>query len=263
MTVFCPSVTKRPASFFEPIMNPISSASAFTALSILQMREEASTQSSSTPLPPPSLIAKAALKSLSHKEASADVFKFLGSAHFTTNSAEIFDGLVQAFSDPALQDEFSEKIHEEIANGRAQGIFDMDPDNARNNALFDVIIAHREDFPPEEFSITFTTGSGAWGSTTIPSLKDMPAYFAEQQVAYPTIGARNATPDKDSAKLDALQQAVNNLVLNGAQTFDQGSVDAQAAYAILTQKLFSDDEDHKRASVVRPWADGQGNYLQA
>ncbi len=244
-------------------MNAISSVSAVTALSILQSGDAVSTPSSSTPQPLPSLVNKAALKSLSHKEASVEIFKFLSSAHFTTSSADIFDGLVQAFSDPALQDEFSKKIHEEIANARAQGHFEMDPDNARTNALFDVIIAHREDFPPEEFSITFTEESGAWGSTTIPSIEDMPTYLAEQKVAYPTIGARNATPDRDSAKLDALQKAVNNLVLNGAQTFDQGTVDAQAAYAILTQKLFSEDEDDKSASVGRSDPNRQGNDLQA
>lgn len=244
-------------------MNPISSASAVTGLSILQSGSVASTPSSLMPPPPPSLVSKAALKSLSHKEASADVFKFLASAHFTTSSAEIFDGLVRAFSDPALQDEFSKKIPEEIANARAQGIYDMDPDNARNNALFDVIIAHRKDFPPEEFSITYTSESGAWGSTTIPSLKDMPAYLAEQKVAYPTIGARTATSDRDSAKLDALQQAVNRLVLNSAQVLDQGIVDAKAAYAILTRKLFGDDENDKRSSVVRSASARDDKQLQA
>ncbi len=238
------------------IMTSISSLSASTGLSILQMGN-GTAPSTSAPLAPPSMVNKAALKSVPREQDSEDIFKFLRSSHFTASSDDVFQGLVKGFSDPTLQDEFSAKIQEEIDNTQSQLHFVMDPDNARNNALFDVIMAHRDDFPPGEFSISFTTNSGAWGSTTIPSADDMGDYLAQQQPGYySSIGARTATPDtaksdKDSATLDAMEQAVSTLSMNAQAPVDQGVSDARAAYAILTQKLYFDDADDASGSSAQ------------
>jgi hypothetical protein len=202
---------------------------------------------------PPPLVSKAALMAVPTSQKRTDIFAFLRSNAFTASSADVFQGLVKGFSDPALQEEFSAKIKEETANTLSQFHYVMDPDNARTNALFDVIMAHREDFPPEEFTIGTTYASGAWGTTTIPSAADAAAEKAAQRQAdyTSTIGARATTQDKDSAKLDALEQAVSTLVLNSQQVVDQSVADARAAYAILTQKLFSDDEDSASEASVQ------------
>ncbi|MES1179622.1 MAG: hypothetical protein ABUL43_00335, partial [Hyphomicrobium sp.] len=114
---------------------------------------------------------------------------------------------------------------------------------AQMNALVDVITAHREDFSPDEFTL------GKPGSMTIQSAAMMSADIFKRQVDAKQadydaqVAAEDEKPDPDAAKLDALQKAVQTLVLGDPEAVADGISDAKAAYAILTKKLYPDDSE--------------------
>ncbi len=53
--------------------------------------------------------------------------------------------------------------------------------------------------------------------------------------------AKDAQPDPDATKLDALNQALQKLLPNGDVPADGDVTDAKTAYAVLTKKLYPDD----------------------
>ncbi|WP_156150849.1 hypothetical protein [Hyphomicrobium sp. 99] len=149
-------------------------------------------------------------------------------------------------------------VKEEMRKAREETHEMIVSDQARHFALVDVIIAHREMFPPEAFSFS-TTFTGYDGVETkskeIPSASDMAAKIfkgqvAEKQADYDAaVAAKAAKPNPDGAKLDAMEQAVSTLTMNGQAPVAQGATDAKSAYAVLTQKLYSDETDDKNGSV--------------
>lgn len=127
------------------------------------------------------------------------------------------------------------------------------PENAKFNAVVDVIMDHRENVPPEEFTVHMTYASGAWGYTTMPSAKSMAGatfqkWAADNQAAHDEeVAEKNAAPDAASAKLDALEQAVKTLVLNGPDNAGDALEGRNTAYAILTRKLYLQGDDRQGA----------------
>lgn len=73
--------------------------------------------------------------------------------------------------------------------------------------------------------------------------------------------ADEVQPDKEIAKLDAMEQAVSTLTMNGSEAVDQGVIDAKAAYAILTKKLYLDYafDDTSGSAAPTPTTDPQKN----
>jgi hypothetical protein len=172
---------------------------------------------------------------------------FLNSPVFSASSDEVFKSLLKGFSGKTLGQQYS-SVFEGWTSAAAAAKFKMMPDNARHNALVDVIMANRDDFPPEEFTVHTDFPGGAWVTTTIPSAASTRAstfkgWLTEYQAAFNEAGNKAAPLDPSSVKLDALERAVKTLVLNGQDDASVGSDPGKTAYAILTQKLFGSDED--------------------
>jgi hypothetical protein len=193
-----------------------------------------------------------AASALPPKREQKEVLAFLSSTGFKASSSDVSKELRKAFADPDLQAAFNDAVKEEMRKAREETHIMIVPDQARQSALVDVIMAHRDMFPPEAFSFsaTFTGYNGIETEPAeIPSASDMAAQIFQGQVADKqadydaSVAAKNAKPDKDGAKLDAMEQAVSTLTMNGQVPAGQGVTDAQAAYQILTQKLYSDDAD--------------------
>jgi hypothetical protein len=177
---------------------------------------------------------------------NSNALDFLTSPVFSASSVPVYQGLIDAFSDKTLQAHFSSEFQKGMSFSYPDGA-GMNADNARTNALVDVVMAHREAFPSEEFTITTTYPGGAWSETTIPSASAASIFereVAEKQADYDAgAAAKGARPDRATAKLGALEQAVRTLIGNGLDTAVEGITDAKAAYALLTQKRFFDEQD--------------------
>lgn len=199
------------------------------------------------------LAAKAALgSSLAAQPENKEVFAFLAGGSFSASSDDVWQSLMDVFSDHDLQKEFSDKVKDETAKALNEDHKRISADAARQLALRDVINAHRKLFPEEEFSFSVTPsgyGDIPPPPVTIASVSNMAAEIfkgevAQKQADYDAAAAADEVqPDKDSAKLDAMEQAVSTLTLNGAADVDQSVTDAKAAYAILTKKLYPDYTD--------------------
>ncbi len=196
---------------------------------------------------------KAASGPLPPKREQKEVLVFLSSMGFQASSDDVAHELSKVFADHDLQAEFNDKVKEEVKEVMKKALetremitSDVANDAAKPLALRDVIMAHREMFPPEAFS---------FNDITIPSTSDMAAkifegHVAEKQADYDSaVAAKAAKPSPDGAKLDAMQQAVSTLTMNGQAPIAQGTADAKSAYAVLTQKLYSDQTDDKNGSA--------------
>ncbi|MGO4682237.1 hypothetical protein [Hyphomicrobium sp. 2TAF46] len=201
---------------------------------------------------------KAASGPLQPKRQQREVLAFLSFTGFKASSDDVAQGLRKVFSDPDLQAEFNDMVKEEMRKAKEETHVMIAPDQARHFALRDVIMAHREMFPPEAFSFSTTFddyGRTGMESEEIPSASDMAAKIFEGQVADKqadydaAVAAKAAKPNPDGAKLDAMQQAVSTLTMNGPAPVDQGITDAKSAYAVLTQKLYPDDTNGASGSV--------------
>jgi hypothetical protein len=152
------------------------------------------------------------------------------------------------FYDKGLGQEFTTSYQEWLSQPGPGGQ-PIPPDMARQSALADVIIAHRENFSSSEFTLSVTLPDGGSFTSPIPSMAAMSADIFKRQVDAKQAdydaqtAAKNDKPDRDAAKLDAMSQAVQTLVLNGDPAAGGGATDAQTAYAILTHKLYPDDKD--------------------
>lgn len=206
------------------------------------------------------LAAKAALDApLAPQRQNKEVLAFLAGGGFSASSDEVWQSLIDVFSDHGLQKEFSDKVKEETAKALNDDHKRISADAARQLALRDVINAHRKLFPEEEFSFSFTPseyGAVPPEPVTIASVSDMGAEIfkgevAQKQADYDAAAAADEVqPDKDSAKLDAMEQAVSTLTMNGSATVDQGVTDAKAAYTVLTKKLYSDYADETSGAAA-------------
>jgi len=201
---------------------------------------------------------KAASGPLPPKREQREVLAFLSSLGFKASSDDVAQELRKVFKDHDLQAEFNDMVKEEIRKATEETHEMIVPDQARHFALVDVIMAHRDMFPPEAFSFS-TTFAGYDGIETkpaeIPSTSDMAAkifegHVAEKQADYDAaVAEKTAKPSPDGAKLDAMQQAVSTLTMNDQAPIAQGTADAKSAYAILTQKRYSDETDDKNGSA--------------
>lgn len=206
------------------------------------------------------LAAKAALgASLAPQPQNKEVFAFLAGGGFSASSDDVWQSLMDVFSDHDLQKEFSDKVKEETAKALNEDHKRISVDAARQLALRDVINAHRKLFPEEEFSFSVTPsryGDIPPPPVTIASVSNMAAEIfkgeiAQKQADYDAAAAADEVqPDKDGAKLDAMEQAVSVLTMNGAADVDQGVTDAKAAYAILTKKLYPDYTDETSGAAA-------------
>ncbi|WP_423415592.1 hypothetical protein RLW55_03475 [Hyphomicrobium sp. B1] len=103
------------------------------------------------------LAAKAALgASLAPQPQNKEVFAFLAGGGFSASSDDVWQSLMDVFSDHDLQKEFSDKVKEETAKALNEDHKRISVDAARQLALRDVINAHRKLFPEEEFSFSVT-----------------------------------------------------------------------------------------------------------
>lgn len=121
-------------------------------------------------------------------------------------------------------------------------------------------MAHRDRFPPGEFAISTTFDGGGSITTVIPSIVDIATGTHPDMSKYihgigdAPAGANSTTPDMDSAKLDAMEKAVQTLVLTSQAVVGQGLADVNAAYAVLTKKLYSEDGIKRGAAGLSPEA---------
>lgn len=155
--------------------------------------------------------------------------------------------LLNNFYDKGMAKEFVTATNKWLAQKDSLGRT-MPLEAAQMNALVDVITAHREDFSPDEFTL------GGPGSMTIQSVAMMSADIFKRQVDSKQAdydadqAAKDEKPDPSAAKLDALNQALQNLLPNGDVPPDGSVTDAKTAYAVLTKKLYPDDKHDPNAS---------------
>ncbi len=182
-------------------------------------------------------------------------------------SSSVRKDLLNNFYDKGKAQEFVAATNKWLAQKDPLGRT-MPLEVAQMNALVDVITAHREDFSPDEFTL------GKPGSMTIQSAAMISADIFKRQVDAKQSdydadqAAKDAKPDPDGAKLDALNQALQKLLPNGDVPTDGDVTDAKTAYAVLTKKLYPDDghdpnnsdtsNDDTTASPITAPDDSQG-----
>jgi hypothetical protein len=156
------------------------------------------------------LTALSLLKSGQKEDNSA--LGFLNSSVFSVSSIEAMKGIADAFWQSAdLREEFTTRFDDLM---RRFGSAGMHEDNAKHNALAEVIINNRKMFPPESFEIHTDLGDGASITTQIPSLVSMSGDIfakevAERQDAFNAQRvARDAAPDASLVRLDDLTKAL-------------------------------------------------------
>ncbi|WP_331371782.1 hypothetical protein [Sinorhizobium chiapasense] len=147
---------------------------------------------------------------------------FLHSPVFKASSDAVAAAIFNAIAGIRdFQKEFSDSYDAAMKRGATLG--GIHPDNAKHIALADLIIKHRESFPPEEFTIHTDLPEEASITTTIPSVAAMKGEIfkeeiAEKQAAFDAeIAAAEASPDPAAVKLNALSQVVKVLVLDDAE----------------------------------------------
>lgn len=181
-----------------------------------------------------------------------NVLDFLNSPVFSASSDEVFKSLIKIFSSKTLGQQYSSVFNGWMSAAAAANA-KLSPDNARHNALVDVIMAHRYAFPLEEFTVHTDLPDGASITTIIPSAASAGAsnfkgWLTEYQTAFKEAGNKTAQLDPSSVKLDAIERAVKTLVLNGQDDASVAPDSGKTAYAILTQKLFGSDDDDREAA---------------
>lgn len=178
---------------------------------------------------------------------------FLVSLSFAGTSSAVRKDLLNNFYDKGLAKEFVTADNKHRAETDSNGN-PIPPEQAHLEALTDVINAHRENFNPDEFTIAAALPGGRSSLVTIQSAAAMSADIFKRQVDSKqadydaAAAAKDAKPDADAAKLDALNQALQNLVPNGDVPPDGSVTDAKTAYAVLTKKLYPDDKHDPNAS---------------
>ncbi|WP_210170351.1 hypothetical protein [Rhizobium sp. Root1212] len=186
-----------------------------------------------------------ALSLLQFGQQSAFATTLLNSTSFSATSDAILKSLASAFSSSAkLQQQFSDALDKALKNGVASDGQKIHPDNARHNAMVDVILANRGDFPPEEFSIHNDLPDGASITTEIPSAAALKAAafkaeVSQKQAAYDAaIDMSAAQVDPDVVKINAMSQVVKSLVLDSAEVGAENDTGSQAL-EILTRNYLS------------------------
>ncbi len=145
----------------------------------------------------------------------------------------------------------------------------MPSDQAKFKALAAVITAHRDQFSSDE--ITLVQGGGLDPIIIKPTDMMRADTFKSQvdakQADYDADqAAKDAKPDPSAAKVDALNQALQNLLPDGAATIGGDTTDAKTAYAILTKKRYGDDQDtsdDNQPGTVAPVGQGPDPAAQA
>lgn len=162
----------------------------------------------------------AALAILQSSERNPSATDFLSSSVVSASSN---DALLAVFDAFAASKEFQKQFTAEFRKWMEKAAPDgtrIHPDNAKHNALTDVIIKNREAFPPEQFSIRTELPNGASIETTIPSKAAMmgdifKGNVAERHSAYDAeLAEANAFPDPEPVKLQAMAQIVRTLALD-------------------------------------------------
>ncbi len=174
---------------------------------------------------------------------------FLVSMFFSGTSSAVRKDLLSQFYDKGLAQEFVTADNKHLAETDPNGN-PIPPEQAHLEALTDVINAHREDFNPDEFTFSASLTGGGTSTVTIQSAAAMSADIFKRQVDAKQADydanqtAKDQKPDPTATKLDALNQALQNLMPNGDVPPDGDVTDAKTAYAVLTKKLYPDDKDH-------------------
>ncbi|MBB4185347.1 hypothetical protein [Sinorhizobium terangae] len=158
----------------------------------------------------------------SGSRAGVSAVDFLLSSVFKASSDAVAAAIFNAIAGNSdFQKEFLDSYDAAMKRGATLG--GIHPDNAKHIALADLIIKHRQSFPPEEFTIHTDLPDGASITTTIPSVAAMKGeifkeQIAEKQAAFDAeIAAAKVSPDPAAVKLNALSQVVKVLVLDGAE----------------------------------------------
>ncbi len=166
----------------------------------------------------------AALVLLQQKQSNSSASTFLSSGSLSTSSDGTLSAINDAFSsNKDLQTQFNAAYKawmQRVEDGKS----DLQPDNAKHNALTEVITANRDSFPPEEFVIRTELPDGASISTTIPSAASIKAEtfkatIAEKQSQYDAdVAAQASDVDDGAVKLNALSKIVETLTLDSQDT---------------------------------------------
>ncbi len=173
---------------------------------------------------------------------------FLVSMSLAGTSSAVRKDLLSQFYNKGLAQEFAAADAKHRAERDPNGN-PIPPEQAHMEALTDVINAHRESFNPDEFTLTAALPGGASSTVTIQSAAAMSADIFKRQVDAKqadydaAAAAKDAKPDPDAVKLDALNQALQSLQPNSNAPTDGDATDAKTAYAILTKKRYGDDQD--------------------
>lgn len=181
----------------------------------------------------------AALTLLQSGQQTSSATGFLNSSSFSASSDGVFNAIFDAFSSSRdLQKQFSAAFKKATENGVATDGSHILPNNAKHIALVDVIVANREAFPPEEFTVQTELWDGGSITTTIPSAVSMEASSfqektAEKQAAYDA-SVMETEPDPEVVKLNAMSQVVKSLVLDNGELANDGQGD-EAALMILAR----------------------------
>ncbi|OBZ96675.1 hypothetical protein ADU59_02690 [Pararhizobium polonicum] len=196
-----------------------------------------------------------ALTVLRSSQKAADENNALGfNFSVTGTSGDLKATILDAFSlDKGLVKQFRANFERIMKDSAAKGM-NIEPSNGKHNALVETIIANREAFPPEEFKIYTKFESGGSVETTIPSRAAMMGDIfkkkvAEKQETYDAaIAVRDAEPDPELIRLDAMAKVVKSLVLdaNDPHALDESS----SARLILQQKPSGSTEESQPADAA-------------
>jgi hypothetical protein len=205
-----------------------------------------------------------ALTILLSSQKTADNNNALGFSFSVTGaSGNLKATILDAFSlDKGLVKQFRANFEKIMKDSATKGM-NIEPSNGKHNALTETIMDNREAFPPEEFKIYTRFEGGGSIETTIPSRAAMMGDIfkkkvTEKQEAYDAaIAERDAEPDPQLVKLDAMAKVVKSLVLdaNDPLVLDENT----SAALILQQKPSGSTEESKTSdtavkNVVRSYA---------
>lgn len=205
-----------------------------------------------------------ALTVLRSSQKTADDNNALGFNFSVTGaSGDLKATILDAFSlDTGLVQQFRANFERIMKDSAAKGM-NIEPSNGKHNALTETIAGNREAFPPEEFKIYTKLANGASIGTTIPSRAAMMGDIFKQKVAEKqesydaAITVRDAEPDPELIKLDAMAKVVKSLVLDANDPL--ALVESSSATLILQQKSSGSTEQSKTSdaavkNVVRSYA---------
>lgn len=91
---------------------------------------------------------------------------YLTSDYLSLSSQAIHEAILKLFANnPAMQGDFANEYAAVMALPDNK---DISPENGQNNAMYDLIMKHRDDFPVEGFTFTTKLPGGASMTTEIP-----------------------------------------------------------------------------------------------